>query len=169
MTALALLAALQARCVPDCPTSRVHAQSLEHTRGKSCGCAARIDACFALCEDCAGKKGVCRGCGAKPLAPLKHWKSQEASEPGVRLIEGDVVAIARGQVLESERAQLSGLREFKDRLELTIVCRSALCGSEPLVFDALYVRVPIGKPILVREVRHGLFDGLRVRLLAELK
>jgi hypothetical protein len=168
MTALVLLA-LQARCVPDCPTSLTHAASLDHTHGKACGCEAKIDVCFALCRTCAGKKGLCDGCGAKPLAPLKHWKSPDPTEAGIRLIEGDVVAIARGQVLESERARLAGLREFKDRLEVTIVCRSALCGSEPLVFDALYVRVPTGKPIVVRQIRRDLFGGHKVSVLAELK
>ena len=36
MTMLALLVALQAPCVPDCPTSRAHLQSVDHTQGKAC-------------------------------------------------------------------------------------------------------------------------------------
>jgi hypothetical protein len=176
-----LLALLQAPpCVPDCPTSKAHIESVSHTAGKACpSCAGRIDVCFELCAGCALKKGLCRGCGGKALQPARVWTPSSTGEPGIRLLhegvpdvdfsKGPVIAITRGTVLASEKARLEGVREFADRVIVTFSSRAAQCGTEPRVSDALYVQVPRtpGKKVIVQHVRHSIPLGEKLSTVAE--
>lgn len=152
---------LQGSCAADCPSSKAHLQSVEHTQGKACACGARIDVCFKLCRDCAAN--ACRGCGGRIVEPLKVWKSAEAAKTEVRL-DGDVVAVTRAGVRGTSR--LEAVREFDDRVELSYATGTPLCGNEPRVNDALFVRLPpLSKKLVVRHLRHDLFGGHKVEIV----
>jgi hypothetical protein len=53
-----------------------------------------------------------------------------------------VVAVFRGQVLQSERAVFTVAREFEDRVAVRYSTGWAMCGNEPRSADALFVRLP---------------------------
>lgn len=170
MTALLLVATLQATCAPDCPTTQTHVQAVDHTQGKACpSCAAAIDVCFQLCAPCAVKKAACRGCGGKPVTPEKAWKPAEGGEAGIRMLPGRVVAITQGIVLDSLKARLVAVREFDDRVVVTYSTRTPQCGSEPRAFDALHVQLPKtpGKKVIVQHVQHSIPRGLKISTAAE--
>lgn len=167
---LALLVALQAPCVPDCPTSRAHIQSVDHTQGKACpSCAVGIDVCFRLCRPCAAAKGVCPGCGGKSIEATT-WKDVDGPA-GIRLLqekEFSIVAIVQGVVLESQKARLVAVQEFDDRMVLTYATRTPQCGTEPQALDALYVKVPrTSKRWVVRHAHTTVPRGLTMSTAAE--
>jgi hypothetical protein len=165
---IALILALQAACVPDCPTSRAHIQSVDHTQGKACpGCGARIDVCFQRCAACAA--GACRGCGGRAVE-AKTWKGVDGPV-GIRLVQEkdfSVLAIVQGEVFDSQRARLLAVQEFDDRIVVTYATRTPQCGSEPRAFDALHVRVPrSAKRWVVRHAHTSIPLGLKMSTAAE--
>jgi hypothetical protein len=163
---LLLMIAFEACGLADCPAGLAHPQSVEHTQGKTCACGRGTDRRFALCADCAGTRGLCAGCGAKPLKATASATSSGAT----RLVDGRDVEIDRGEVMESEKASLGVVREFEDRIEINLAVTGALCGNEPRVRDGLRVRLPerTSKKVVVREIRSSPAGPSRPRLVATL-